>query len=56
MKYIKEENKSYYYQHYYTEICALIYLKDTIQWLKDERIYDNTQIFILSSHSGAYPY
>ena len=49
---IKDGPKSFYYQHYDTEACALKYLGDYIQWLKDNGIYDNTQIFVISDHSG----
>ena len=40
-------------QHYDSEACALKYLADFIAWLKDEGIYDNTQIFLVSDH-GAF--
>ncbi|RDU58796.1 hypothetical protein CQA63_09195, partial [Helicobacter marmotae] len=52
MQYMKEEHIRDYYKHYDTEVCALVYLADYVQWLKDNDIYDNTQIFILSDHSG----
>ena len=42
----------YSYQHFDTELCALTYLAYYIQWLKDEGIYDNTQILIVSDHAG----
>ncbi|TLD96113.1 hypothetical protein LS71_007175 [Helicobacter jaachi] len=47
-----EAIRAYYYQHYDTEACALLYLNDYVQWLKDNDIYDNTQIFVVSDHSG----
>ncbi|MGX2982797.1 YidC/Oxa1 family membrane protein insertase [Helicobacter sp. 23-1045] len=42
----------YSYQHFDTEVCALQYISRYIAWLKDEGIYDNTQIFIVSDHAG----
>ena len=39
-------------QHYDTESCAFVFLRDYIDWLKNEGIYDNTQIFIVSDHGG----
>lgn len=42
----------YSYQHFDTEICALLFLVHYIQWLKQEDIYDNTQIFVVSDHAG----
>ena len=41
-----------FYQHFDTEACALKYLSDYIQSLKKLGIYDNTQIFVVSDHSG----
>ncbi|MGX2983429.1 sulfatase-like hydrolase/transferase, partial [Helicobacter sp. 23-1045] len=41
-----------YFQHFDTEICALQYLSHFIKSLKDAGIYDNTQIFVVSDHSG----
>ena len=41
-----------YFKHYDSEACALNYLSTFIQWLKDNDIYDNTQIFVVSDHSG----
>ena len=41
-----------FYQHFDTEACALKYLSDYIQSLKAHGIYDNTQIFVVSDHSG----
>lgn len=38
-------------QHYDAESCALYWLTQYIQWLKDNEIYDNTQIFVVSDHS-----
>ena len=46
------EYGKYSYQHFDTELCALTYLAYYIQWLKDEGIYDNTQILIVSDHAG----
>ena len=40
------------FKHYDSEACALNYLSTFIQWLKDNEIYDNTQILIVSDHSG----
>ncbi|MDY5950696.1 MAG: hypothetical protein SPJ16_05830, partial [Helicobacter sp.] len=42
----------YFDQHYDSEACALNYLSTFIQWLKDNEIYDNTQIFVVSDHSS----
>ena len=44
-------NHSHSYQHLDTEICSFSFLKDYLEWLKKENIYDNTQIFILSDHA-----
>lgn len=41
-----------YYQHYDAEACAIAYLADFVENLKNAGIYDNTQIFIVSDHSG----
>ena len=41
-----------YFKHYDSEACALNYLSTFIQWLKDNDIYDNTQIFVVSDHGG----
>ena len=41
-----------FYQHFDTEACALKYLSDYIKSLKAHGIYDNTQIFVVSDHSG----
>ena len=46
------EYGKYSYQHFDTELCALTYLAHYIQWLKNEGIYDNTQILIVSDHAG----
>ena len=40
-------------QHFDTESCALFLLNDYLKWLKDENIYDNTQILIVSDHPGS---
>ena len=52
MIYPTPQDKEIYYQHYDTQACALSYIADFIQWLKNEGIYDNTQIFIVSDHGG----
>ncbi len=46
------EMGEYSYQHFDTEVCALLFLVRYIQWLKQEGIYDNTQIFVVSDHAG----
>lgn len=46
------EIRWYMNQHWDTELCALSYLNDYLQWLKKENIFDNTQIFVVSDHSG----
>lgn len=46
------EQDRYSYQHLDTEICAISFIIHYIQWLKNEGIYDNTQIFIVSDHAG----
>lgn len=38
-------------QHYDAEACALSYVSDYVAWLKENGIYDNTQIIIVSDHS-----
>ncbi|WP_394967749.1 YidC/Oxa1 family membrane protein insertase [uncultured Helicobacter sp.] len=53
MTYLTDQDREIYYQHYDTEACALSYIVDFIQWLKNEGIYDNTQIFIISDHGGS---
>ena len=40
------------FKHYDSEACALNYLSTFIQWLKDNEMYDNTQIFVVSDHGG----
>ena len=52
MDYVNEGFKPALFQHYDSEACALKYLGDFLAWLKDEGIYDNTQIFIVSDHGG----
>ncbi len=52
MNYIVKENEVAYFQHYDTEVCALKYLSDFVKWLKENGIYNNTQIFVVSDHSG----
>ena len=52
MSFTIDSHKWEYYQHYDTEACSLKYLSDFISWLKYEGIYDNTQIFVVSDHSG----
>ena len=52
MIYPKWSRKKNFYQHFDTEACALKYLSDYIQSLKELGIYDNTQIFVVSDHSG----
>lgn len=46
----KIELKSKTKQHFDTEICALLMLKKYFNWLKENEIYDKTQIFIVSDH------
>ena len=53
MNYVVKEYERAYFQHYDTEACALSYLSDFVQWLKENGIYDNTQIFVVSDHSGS---
>lgn len=50
--YRNSEEKILYFKHYDSESCALNYLSDFIAWLKQQKIYDNTQIFVVSDHSG----
>ncbi|RAX53190.1 hypothetical protein CCY99_06255 [Helicobacter sp. 16-1353] len=50
-----EVSATFYRQHYDTAACALSYVVDYIEWLKENGIYDNTQIFILSDHGGDAP-
>ncbi|WP_236096736.1 alkaline phosphatase family protein [Helicobacter magdeburgensis] len=52
MNYVVKEYERVYFRHYDTEACALNYLSDFVQWLKENGIYDNTQIFVVSDHSG----
>ena len=52
MSFTIDSHKWEYYQHYDTEACSLKYLSDFISWLKEEEIYDNTQIFVVSDHSA----
>ena len=40
------------HQHFDSEACSLFLLNDFLEWLKEENIYDNTQIFVLSDHAG----
>ena len=44
--------KSAYHQHFDTEACALQYLANYVESLKNLGIYDQTQIFIVSDHSA----
>ena len=50
--YRNNEERELYFKHYDSESCALNYLSNFIAWLKQEGIYDNTQIFVVSDHSG----
>ena len=52
MYYPNKGRKEGFYQHFDTESCALKYLADYIELLKNAGIYDNTQIFVVSDHSG----
>ena len=52
MLYVTREMQKYYFKHYDSEACALNYLSSFIQWLKENNIYDNTQIFVVSDHGG----
>ncbi len=52
MPYRNKEEQELYFKHYDSEVCALSYLTHFIEWLQQENIYDNTQIFIVSDHSG----
>ena len=52
MPYRNKAETRLYFKHYDSEACALNYLSTFIQWLKDNEIYDNTQIFVVSDHSG----
>ena len=52
MHYPNKNTEQDYYQHYDTEVCALKYLAEYIQLLKNHGIYDNTQIFVVSDHGG----
>lgn len=52
MKYPDKNTQQDYYQHYDTEVCALKYLSEYIELLKNHGIYDNTQIFVVSDHGG----
>lgn len=45
-------DKAAFYQHYDTEACALFYLSNFISWLKENNIYDNTKIIVVSDHGG----
>ena len=40
-------------QHYDAEVCALHYLVDFVENLKNAGIYNNTQLFIISDHGGS---
>ncbi len=48
----KMEKGMRFYQHYDIELCALSYIGDYIESLKERGIYHNTQIFIVSDHSA----
>ena len=52
MNYPTDVGASLYYQHFDNESCALQYLSDYVDLLKNAGIYDNTQIFVVSDHSG----
>ena len=52
MNYATDVGASLYYQHFDNESCALQYLSDYVDLLKNAGIYDNTQIFVVSDHSG----
>ena len=52
MNYPNDLGASLYYQHFDSESCALQYLSDYVDLLKNAGIYDNTQIFVVSDHSG----
>ncbi|EEO25116.2 hypothetical protein HRAG_02173, partial [Helicobacter bilis ATCC 43879] len=52
MPYRNKAETRLYFKHYDSEACALNYLSTFIQWLKDNDIYDNTQIFVVSDHGG----
>lgn len=52
MIYPTEYLKNDYRQHFDAEACSLSYLLDYIKWLKDNGIFDNTQIFVVSDHGG----
>ena len=41
-----------FFQHYDSEACAMQYLTEYINLLKNVGIYDNTQIFVVSDHGG----
>ncbi|MDL2314605.1 hypothetical protein LJC36_06450, partial [Desulfovibrio sp. OttesenSCG-928-C14] len=41
----------YMVEHYWAERCALRSIAGLLRWLKENGLYDNTQIFILSDHS-----
>ena len=51
----KEPPQFALYQHFDSEACSFFLLNDLLEWMKKEDIYDNTQIFILSDHSGPDP-
>ena len=52
MNYPNDLGASQYYQHFDNESCALQYLSNYVDLLKNAGIYDNTQIFVVSDHSG----
>ncbi|WP_369607634.1 sulfatase-like hydrolase/transferase, partial [Helicobacter trogontum] len=52
MSYKNISEQNFFFKHYDSEACALNYLGYLIQWLKDNKIYDNTQIFVVSDHGS----
>jgi len=38
------------YQHYVTARCALLLVADYMRWMRQEGVYDNTKIVIVSDH------
>ena len=52
LRYIGDFQEKSYYKHFDGESCAIKYLADFVQVLKNAGIYDNTQIFVISDHGG----
>ncbi|EQM94658.1 MULTISPECIES: YidC/Oxa1 family membrane protein insertase [Helicobacter] len=52
MSYSYQGERDFFFKHYDSEACALNYLDYLIQWLKDNAIYNNTQILIVSDHGS----